>query len=78
MRVCNSSGEILMTEERNLPEILKDGKQSHVGFSPTQSLATYHAVFSTVLRLATGHYLLHHDPNTEAFIQLMKAADPGK
>ncbi|KAK8380685.1 hypothetical protein O3P69_007956 [Scylla paramamosain] len=78
LRVCNNSGEILMTEERCLPEILKDGKQSHVGFSSSQPLAIFYAVFSTVLRQPTGHYLLHHDPKTEAFIQLMKAADPDK
>ena len=67
-----------MTEEKSFPEILKDGKQFHVGFSPSQPLATFYAVFSTVLKQPTGHYLLHHDAKTEAFIQLMKAADPGK
>ncbi|XP_045109399.1 little elongation complex subunit 2-like isoform X2 [Portunus trituberculatus] len=77
-RVCNNSGEILMTEERGLSEILKDGKQSHVVFCSSQPLATFYAVFSTVLRQPTGHYLLHHDPNTEAFIHLMKAVDPDK
>ncbi|KAG0718534.1 hypothetical protein GWK47_007612 [Chionoecetes opilio] len=78
VRVCEGSGEILMTEDKDLAEILKDGKQLHVGFQSCQPLATFYSVFSAVLTQQTGHYLLHHDPKTEAFIQLMKAADPDK
>lgn len=78
VRVCEGSGEILMTEERDLAAILKEGKQLHVGFSPHRSLATLYSVFSAVLGQPTGQYLLHHDPKTKAFIQLMKACNPNQ
>lgn len=78
VRVCEGSGEVLMTEERDLAAILKEGKQLHVGFSPVQPLATLYSVFSALLAQPTGHYLLHHDSNTNAFIQLMKASNPNR
>ncbi|XP_050726125.1 little elongation complex subunit 2-like isoform X2 [Eriocheir sinensis] len=78
VRVCEGSGEVLMTEEKDLATILKEGKQLHVGFSPLQPLATLYSVFSAVLAQPTGHYLLHHDSNTNAFIQLMKASNPSR
>ncbi|XP_071533028.1 little elongation complex subunit 2-like [Panulirus ornatus] len=78
VRVCETSGEILLTEERDLAAVLKEGKQPHIGFLPHQPLATMYSVFSAVSGLSTGHYILHHDLKTEAFIKLMKAADSDK
>lgn len=74
--MCESSGEILMTEERDLNTVLKEGKQLHVAFSPQQPLATLYSVLTALLGHPSGHYILHHDCKTKAFIQLMKAANP--
>ncbi|XP_069960556.1 little elongation complex subunit 2 isoform X1 [Cherax quadricarinatus] len=68
----------LLQEEKDLPMVLKEGQEPHIGFQPHQLLATLHSVFSAVCRIVTGHYILHHDPKTEAFITLLKATDSDK
>ncbi|XP_045597641.1 little elongation complex subunit 2 [Procambarus clarkii] len=73
VRVCESTGEVMMTEEKDLTTILKEGKQPHIAFSPHQPLATLYSVFSVMSTMSPGQYLLHHDPNTNAFIQLLRA-----
>ncbi|XP_066969228.1 little elongation complex subunit 2 [Macrobrachium rosenbergii] len=78
VRVCQTTGDIMLSEEKTLATVLKEGKQQHINFSPQQPLATMYAVFNAVNALPTGDYILHHDVKTEAFIKLLKAIDVGK
>ena len=64
----------MLSEEKTLASVLKEGKQQHIDFTPQQPLATLHAVFNTLSAVPSGEYVLHHDVKTEAFIKLMKAA----
>ncbi|XP_047502745.1 LOW QUALITY PROTEIN: uncharacterized protein LOC125048218 [Penaeus chinensis] len=75
VRVCESTGEVLMSEEKTLPSVLREGQQQHIGFAPQPHLLTLYSVFSAVTGLSSGAYLLHHDAKTEAFIKLMRAGD---
>lgn len=75
MRVCESSGEVLLSEEKTLATVVREGQQPHIGFAPQPHLLTLYSVFSAVTGLPSGAFLLHHDAKTEAFIKLMRAGD---
>ncbi|XP_063611399.1 little elongation complex subunit 2-like [Penaeus indicus] len=75
VRVCESSGEVLLSEEKTLPSVIREGQQPHIGFAPQPHLLTLYSVFCAVTGLSSGAYLLHHDAKTEAFIKLMRAGD---
>lgn len=75
VRVCESSGEVLLSEEKTLATVVREGQQPHIGFAPQPHLLTLYSVFSAVTGLPSGAFLLHHDAKTEAFIKLMRAGD---
>ncbi|KAK4316348.1 hypothetical protein Pmani_012477 [Petrolisthes manimaculis] len=75
VRVCESTGEVMLTQDKDLTTITKEGNQPHIAFSPQLPLSTLYSVFCSLTSLSTGQYLLHHSPNTKAFIMLLKAGE---
>ena len=74
-RVCAETGTLVMTEEKTLENVLRDGNQPHIKFNPQNPLSTFNALFSTLMRLSSGEYILRHSVKNEAFMQLYKAAE---
>lgn len=78
VRMCEKDGDILMSQDRSINEVMKEAKQPHINFHPHQCLATLYSVFSALNSQPTGDYLLHHDAKTGAHIRLMKATEPSQ
>ena len=72
MRVCSKSGSVVLAEEKDLAEVIREGHQPHIKFQPQKSLGFLHSTFNTLLRLPPGRYLLHHPNKEEAFIHVMQ------
>lgn len=78
VRMCEKDGDILMSQDRSINEVMKEAKQPHINFQPHHCLATLYSVFSALNSQPTGDYLLHHDAKTGAHVRLMKATEPSQ
>ena len=75
MRICKSSGDLVLAEERDISDVLREGRQPHIKFQPSKPLTSLYSTFRTLQPLEPGYYLLHHNNKAEAFVSLLKFSD---
>ena len=73
VRICSDSGELVMSEEKDINEVLRHGHSTHIGFNQQKSLASLYCTLNTLERLPEGQYILHHNNKSEAFIRLLRS-----
>ena len=77
-RACIVSGDVIVTEERDMQEVLRVGRQANIKFQPGAALASLYVILNTLQKLPVGKYLLHHHHKSEAFIRLMRCIEEDK
>jgi len=78
LRICAASSQIILSEEKDLSEVIREGHQPHIQFQPLLSLSSLHCIFNSLCKLTDGHYLLHHANKSDAFIRLLRNIDEGE
>ncbi|XP_047740584.1 uncharacterized protein LOC108677719 isoform X2 [Hyalella azteca] len=75
VRACSKSGEVVLAEERDLSEVVREGALPYIRFQPAPLLTSLYVTLDTLRRKPPGSYLLHHHNRSEAFIRLMRMAN---
>ena len=81
LRVNAANADVLMVENKTLKDLTNDGLK--VGFKPDESLGNLFTLFSELKKLpiptekenGIARYLMRHDSNTGAFVEILKSVD---